>query len=65
MCGKATEKVDPEASLKSGCGGPLFGGSRPLTAQKGVQHQENERYVLWGAGPAINNDGVAVVCLYP
>ena len=51
VCGKATEKVDPEASLKSGCGGPLFGGSRPLTAQKGVQHQENERYVLLGGGP--------------
>ena len=66
LCGKATEKVAPEASLKpghrtpfwriqaadgtkrgpaagkgrslrSGCGGPLFEGSRPLTAQKGVQ----------------------------
>jgi hypothetical protein len=37
VCGKATKKVDPGASLKFYCGGPLFGGSRPLTAQKGVQ----------------------------
>lgn len=33
------EKV---ASLKPSCGGPRFGGSRPLTAQKGVQQLENE-----------------------
>jgi len=38
--GEATENVDMGASLRSGCGGPLFGGSRPLTAQKGVQHQK-------------------------
>jgi hypothetical protein len=34
QCGGATEKVDPEASLRFYCGGPLFGRSRPLTAQK-------------------------------
>ena len=73
LCGKATEKVAPEASLKPGhrtpfwrihggtkrgpaagkgrslrlgCGGSLFGGSRRLTAQKGVQQQE--KVEVWG-----------------
>jgi hypothetical protein len=36
------QQQEKEASLKSGCGGSLFGGSKPLTAQKEVQLQENE-----------------------
>ena len=40
--GKAAQKDDPEASLKFYCGGTLCGGSRPLTAYKGVLQEKGE-----------------------
>ena len=39
---KGIQQQEKEASLKSGGGGPLFRGSRPLTAEKGDQQQEKE-----------------------